>query len=89
MVAINTEVTARENDELLKHHENNDDKFNSQHALTSGINKKNCFFCKSKVHYSDKCDAAVDAQARQDILKKKRYCFNCLKPGHSKDCCKK
>ena len=63
------EITARENCEFLKHDENNDvNKFNSQHALTSGINE-GCF-CKNEAHYgSDKCDAVVDVQARRDILK--------------------
>ena len=88
LVAINVVITARENYEFLKHDENNDgNKFNSQHTLTSGINKKKCCFCKSEAHYSDRCDVAVDVQARRDILKKERYCFNCLKQGHfKKDC---
>ena len=85
LVAINAEITARENYEFLKHDENNDgNKFNSQHALASGINKKKCCFCKSEAHYSDRCDAVVDVQARRDILKKEYYRFNCLKQGRSK-----
>ena len=91
LVAIHAEITAWENYEFLKQDENNDgNKFNSQNALTSSINKKKCCFCKSEAHYSDRCNAVVDVQARQDILKKECYCFNCLKQGHSeKDCCTK
>ena len=89
--AINSEITARENYEFLKHdeHEENDrKKYEPKHALTSGINKKKCCFCKSEEHYSDKCEIIADVQARRDILKKERYCFNCLKPGHAKKDCR-
>ena len=73
----------------MKHDENNHgNKFNSQHALASDINKKMCCFCKSEAHYSDRCDAVVDFQARRDILKKERHCFNCLEQGHSKKDCR-
>ena len=73
----------------MKHDENNDgNKFNSQHALKSGINKKKCCFCKSGAQNSDRCNAVVDVQARQYILKKERYCFNCLKQGYSKKDCR-
>ena len=49
LVAINAEITARKNYEFLKHDENNDgNKFNSQHALTSGINRKSVVFVKVK-----------------------------------------
>ena len=85
---INAEITARENYEFLKHDENNDyNKSNSQHALANGISKKKSRFCESEAHYGGRCDAVVDVQARQDSLKKERYCFNCLKQGHfKKDC---
>ena len=46
---INAEITARENCEFLKHDENNyGNKFDSQHASTSSINKKNVVFLKAK-----------------------------------------
>ena len=41
LVAINAEITTRENYQFLKHNENNDgNKFNLHRVLTSGINKK-------------------------------------------------
>ena len=73
---------------ILKHNENNDgNKLSLQHALTSGINKEKCCFCKIEVHYCDRCGAVVDVQARQDTLKKERYYFDCLKQGHFKEDC--
>ena len=57
-------------------------KFDSQHASTSSINKKKCCFFKSEAHISDKCDAVVDVQARRDTLKKECYWF------HSKQDCR-
>ena len=47
---------------------------------------KTCVFCKNS-HYPNDCPTVTDKQARIDIIKRNRLCFNCLKRGHtSKDC---
>ena len=46
-----------------------------------GNNKDTCVFCKG-LHFSAHCDVVRDAQQRLDIVKKGRYCFNCL--GHQR-----
>ena len=52
-------------------------------------NKRNevCLFRKEQ-HYGDKCSKVKNVDDPWEILKKNRYCFKCMKPGHSKANCK-
>ena len=52
-------------------------------------NTVTCYFCQ-KEHFSISCTEITDPQKRQEILKKARRCFKCMKLGHSsRDCDKK
>ena len=49
----------------------------------------NCLFCDSGAHGSATCAKAmqISLKERQEVAKKKRACYNCLKYGHgSRDC---
>ena len=40
-----------------------------------------CAFCDG-LHYADQCRTVTDVKKRKDILKKKKRCFLCTRPGH-------
>ena len=46
-----------------------------------------CAFCE-KQHYSDSCQTVKTPEERQQLLIKKRLCYNCLRPGHMKSKCR-
>ena len=50
--------------------------------------KKVCLFCNNDGHYRDKCSKVKKVDERIEILKIKKYCFKCMKSGHSKFNCK-
>ena len=65
-----------------------DEKFEEKNkSQFSKQKEKVCLFCKEQ-HYSDKCSKVKNVDDRREILKKNRYCFKCMKPGHSKANCK-
>ena len=65
-----------------------DEKFEQKNkGQFSKQKEKVCLFCKEQ-HYSDKCSKVKNVDDRREILKKNRYCFKCMKPGHSKANCK-
>lgn len=53
------------------------------------VTKKNCIFCSSKEHYSDSCKKAqaMDRDEIQDIVKRSRACFRCMRMGHASRGC--
>ena len=91
LLAINQEITVRENSEFLKQN-SFDSKEESKKFTTSSLHAqailKKCVFCKSEDHYSDQCRIVTDIDTRREILKKGNICFKCLKPGHIKKNCR-
>ena len=50
----------------------------TQPADSRGIpNKKICVYYKG-AHTANRCDKITDHQRRLDVVKKERFCFNCL-----------
>ena len=55
-------------------------------ATQTQVNKNNtnsCVFCRAE-HESYKCDTVktISVKDREEMVKKARCCFNCLRPGH-------
>ena len=93
---LSKEISARESYELSKgdreggEFENNGRKvheyYKKKGTLSSlDISHSNtfCVFCGDEHHYSDKCDAVTEFEARKEKLKKEKenYCFKCLRRG--------
>ena len=92
LICINTEITARESYEFMKHdkHEGTSNKSSfSGSALLANSNPKKCVFCQSVNHYSDKCNIVTEVDIRRELLKRNWLCFNCLRGGHTKKNCRK
>ena len=53
--------------------------------------EKKCFFCSSKDHQLDLCEAFMKTplNKRQDFIKSSKLCFGCLGTNHSSKFCKK
>lgn len=86
---INDELTARENCEFLKDRdlENSLPKYTAE-TLMIDSKEIRCVFC-GKNHYNDKCSKVIDVNARLEILKNARLCFNCFRKNHQKKECMK
>ena len=88
---INDEVSAREHFKYL-YKQDDDEKADytaSALAIASGSasGKRQCVFCE-KSHFSDQCNIVTDIEARREILRRKRYCFRCLRGSHMARSCR-
>ena len=62
----------------------------SASSLLSNGEEVTCIFCEKNDHGSAKCSKAkgMTYSEKQDMAKKRRACFNCLKVGHSYSMCR-
>ncbi|XP_064638310.1 uncharacterized protein LOC135494325 [Lineus longissimus] len=58
---------------------------NTYVAVVSDQRKTNCVYCNGS-HRSVDCKSVADYEKRQQVVKQKRLCYNCLKPHLLKDC---
>ena len=89
LLVIHEEISARENFEYLKQNDFDKKELNNQFTTSSlhaQTKVRKCVFCKNEDHYSDQCKIVTDVNSRKEISSKGKCCFNCLKPGHIKDC---
>ena len=49
--------------------------------------KMACLFCKED-HFAVNCDKIASVQERQELLRRARRCFCCLKVGHTRHVCR-
>ena len=88
---INDEITARENFEFLKSDRNKEEQVNRRgtaSTLVAHQKRKQCVFCSSEEHYSDRCDVITDIYQRRQKLKDDNRCFRCLRQGHNSRACR-
>ena len=87
---VNEEITARESCEFLKARDEPKEKTSNYTSSSLMVKSREikCVFCGMK-HYNDKCDTVIDIDARVEILKSSKLCFNCLKRNHQKRDCRK
>lgn len=93
MQTIESELQAREKLIQIKSNDNENEElfiniFGSGHALSIGAKgAPKCVFCGNNNHKPQKCLKFATVEKRQEILKRDRRCFLCLKIGHiAKNC---